>query len=283
MSIENSEVEQWLIRSGVSPQVVTKDWGYGASEPLEDDTEGQEEDSSELPEPYETEAPQGVPEENPYNSWAINDEDEDDSDGDDGDNFMAKSVDQIYAEWIEFEKGGPGSGEHPGHPFRGNKFTGGIFNAKAHNDRPGYMTAGMHTHLSAAHDRVAKGNAAMAAGHFSVARKHFNEAAWHYGMAAKNSTGPNSGTYHQMGAAGYALAHHSGDMAKLASISTGKFRRAARSGADGTTLQLLGQAATTAQNEAHSAASALNTHANSISAYRQNRALQSTINRTVGV
>ena len=45
--------------------------------------------------------------------------------------------DSQIEEWLVLAKGGPGSGEHPGHPFRGNGTTGGVPQARNHDNPEG--------------------------------------------------------------------------------------------------------------------------------------------------
>jgi len=115
------------------------------------------------------------------------------------------------------EKGGPGSGEHDGHPFRGNGHTSASFQATAHNARGDEYLSG-NTHLALAKQEADAAQASLRAGQHGDAMRHFNEAARHAAWAArKQDTGT---TGHQQAKALYASAHHAGDLAEIASKAT---------------------------------------------------------------
>jgi hypothetical protein len=147
----------------------------------------------------------------------------------------------IIPEWvIDFTKGGPGSGEHKGHPFRGNGSTGAVFQAGAHNDRPNTTGWGHGQHLDAANSRVQAGLAALHSGNYGMAMHHFNEAAYHAATAAKilNKNGADR-DLHQSAKVLYASAHHAGEAAMHANKATYDYARAIRSGIDSHTASLL--------------------------------------------
>lgn len=111
------------------------------------------------------------------------------------------------------EKGGQGSGEHAGHPFRGNGHTVASFQAGAHNVHGDENLSG-HYHLAAAAANVAAGQRALAAGDHGSARAQMNEAARHAAWAARqHDTGPQ---LHQAAKSLYAAAHTAGDQAETA-------------------------------------------------------------------
>jgi len=161
-------------------------------------------------------------------------------------------------EW-DVAKGGEGSGEHYGHPFRGNKWTSVLFNAAAHNAHAEHRLTPMQAHLN---DAIGHNNAAQQAlheGRFGDARKHFNWAAFHFGQVGRKSSQAGSARsqdVHQMAVKGMAAAHHAGDMAEYASLKVNDFARAIRQrNDDPTTLMALSGIAAAAQAKAHSAGS----------------------------
>jgi len=128
------------------------------------------------------------------------------------------------AEWeLSFEKGGPGSGEHSGHPFRGNQFSsavGGTEGSKFFNPRPGTegWTHGQHLDAAAAHIAAAKD--AMSRRNFSLAHQHFNEAAYHASMAASKLQTRGGFTHTGLGGQAdllYSAAHLAGNAAEALS------------------------------------------------------------------
>lgn len=133
-------------------------------------------------------------------------------------------------------KGGAGSGEHDGHPFRGNRFTVGSAEKQAmyHDVRSGTENFHHGEHLDAADAHVKAGEAAMKAGEFGVARSHFNEAAYHASQATHQLRDPNYPTTNKKLADHanelYYRAHKAGDAAQKASKSTNAVGRHERRG-----------------------------------------------------
>ena len=144
------------------------------------------------------------------------------------------------AEWVvEFWKGGPGSGEPVGHPFRGNRYTGGVQSSTHHRDRnrPHARNYGHAQHLTAAHGHVMAAQAAMAAGEHGIARHHFNEAAYHAAKASDQIQ--HGGGNREMGhhaEALYHAAHHAGDAAERAGYLTNRHQAAVSRGRETTTV-----------------------------------------------
>lgn len=166
---------------------------------------------------------------------------------------LRKSVGEIE-EW-DVAKGGEGSGEHMGHPFRGNKWSSGLFNTAAHNEYASHRLTPMQAHLNDAIGHQHAAQQALHEGRFGRAMHHFNKAAMHFGaVARKSEQGGKSAsqTIHQKAAEGYAAAHHAGDMAEYASLKVNDFARAMRQGNDDpTTLMMLSGVASEAQSKAH--------------------------------
>jgi hypothetical protein len=185
------------------------------------------------------------------------------------------NIENEAAEWVvsfwknaevsasEIAKGGEGSGEHVGHPFRGNRYTGGVQSASHHETRPGTENFGHAQHLTAASSHIAAGRVAMAHGQFGIARGHFNEAAYH---AAKASSiiQHGGGTHHgganrEMGHHAemlYHAAHHAGDAAERANYLTNAHQDAVASGRGSTVVtreQLLNTAAGRAASSTNNA------------------------------
>jgi hypothetical protein len=161
----------------------------------------------------------------------------------------------IVPEWVlELTKGGPGSGEHAGHPFRGNGSTGAITQAFAHDPR-GDEHMSYHEHLDMATARIMAAQAAHAAGRYGEAMHHFNMAARHGAWAAQklNANGADK-SLHQSSKTLYAAAHHAGDMEGLANKSTRALAAAVRRGADQNTVSMLAGRATIATHAASLAA-----------------------------
>ena len=133
----------------------------------------------------------------------------------------------------EFGKGGPGSGEHDGHPFRGNQHSSVISAAGYHNDRgdKGYNHA---DHLAAAHDHEAAAKEAAARGEMTTAASHHDEAAYHYSAAAhqlQTTKGEYTNrTLAQRAEMGYLANHNAGNDARTASKAIGDYSRAVQSG-----------------------------------------------------
>lgn len=114
---------------------------------------------------------------------------------------------------VEVEKGGPGSGDTVGHPFRGNGHTGATTAAGGHNIHGDENMSG-HYHLAAAAANVAAANRSLAAGQHGAARQQFNEAARHAAWAARqHDTGQQ---LHQAAKSLYAASHTAGDQAEVA-------------------------------------------------------------------
>ena len=177
-------------------------------------------------------------------------------------------------EWeIVLEKGGPGSGEQAGHPFRGNGHTGAVFAAGAHNSRGDEsMSSGQHMDASNAHAQM--GIQALHAGQYGLAAKHFDESARHGAFAAKilNQSGAAK-DLHQATKMSYANAHHAGDMARLANKSVRSYARSVNHGADAHTADLAAMDAQKAVAQAHAAAAAVSAIHSEISAARMGNAI----------
>lgn len=142
--------------------------------------------------------------------------------------ITTRELEQI-PEWeLNFEKGGPGSGEPVGHPYRGNQFTSGVGGAehsKYFNPRPG--TEGWHhgQHLEAASAHMAAAKEAMSHRNFSLAKTHFNEAAYHATTAASKLQTRGGFTHRGLGGQAdmlYTAAHLAGNAAgQLSGHQTG--------------------------------------------------------------
>ena len=175
---------------------------------------------------------------------------------------MSDYIDNEIQEWIiplyksgeSVIKGGPGSGEHEGHPFRGNGSTGGMPQAKAFNPR-GDENRSMTYHAIGHANRVAQAMAAIHRGDFGAAMRHFNEASRHGAHVAMKAHGVDK-SLHQAGKNAYATAHHAGDLAQIANKANNDLARAVRNGADAASISMLTQAAKDATNAAIGAAGA---------------------------
>lgn len=146
--------------------------------------------------------------------------------------------DEVTRPSMEFNvgKGGAGSGEHEGHPFRGNRFTVGHAEKQAmyHDVRSGTEDFHHGEHLDAANSHIKAAESAMKAGDFSVARSHYNEAAYHASQAThqlRDASYPH--TNDKLAAKAndlYYKAHKAGDAAGKAGKSSGDVRRHERQG-----------------------------------------------------
>ena len=179
-------------------------------------------------------------------------------------------------EWlIDFYKGGPGSGEHEGHPFRGNGHSGGVPQASRHNPR-GDEHLGSHYHVTQAHAHISAGNAALHAGDFGSAMRHFNDAARHGAWAGKRAMGEKKKPEftHRDAKTTYAIAHSAGDKAELANKSVRYYAKLLREGADPDTLALASQKAQSDVQAAKDAGSAAQLHMSGVMSGRFTHALQ---------
>ena len=168
-----------------------------------------------------------------------------------------KKADETPTEIVE--KGGPGSGEQDGHPFRGNRYTGGVQSAGHHNVRPGTERYSHGQHMTAAGAHISAARSAINQGEHGIAMKHFNEAAYHAAQASKKLQEPGGFTNHELGQQAEALyhaAHHAGDAAERASKATNDAREGLRSGVDSTTQGLLSAQAANARAMAENTARA---------------------------
>lgn len=153
-------------------------------------------------------------------------------------NALLRLRDEVTRPSMEFNigKGGAGSGEHEGHPFRGNRFTVGHAEKQAmyHDVRSGTENFHHGEHLDAANSHIKAAESAMKAGDFSVARSHYNEAAYHASQAThqlRDASYPH--TNDKLAAKAndlYYKAHKAGDAAGKASKSGGDVRRHERQG-----------------------------------------------------
>jgi hypothetical protein len=176
-------------------------------------------------------------------------------------------------EWeIDLTKGGPGSGPGTGHPFRGNRWTSGIFNAMHSNLRGGAQEMGPSQHLDTANGHIQAGLAAIHAGRYGEARMHLNEAAYHAGHASAKMQG-GSRALHVAAKDLSVAAHHAGNMAELASKATNDVSRAMRAGVDAHTTGLLGGIAARATQDAFNSASDVSGRMAGIQASRVGNAL----------
>jgi len=179
-------------------------------------------------------------------------------------------------EWlIPLYKGGEGSGEHKGHPFRGNGHTGGVPQAGHHNPR-GDEHLGSHYHVTQAHSHIQAGNAALHAGDYGSAMRHFNEAARHGAWAGKKVMGEKKQPEftHRDAKTTYAIAHSAGDKAQLANKSVRAYAKMLREGADHDALAMAAQKAQADVQSAMEAGSSTQSHINSVMSGRFAHALQ---------
>ena len=171
---------------------------------------------------------------------------------------QAEVVSEIAIDEADIEKGGAGSGEHSGHPFRGNRYTSGVQSARHHETslRPGTENYNHGQHLTAASSHIAAGRVALAHGEYGIASKHFNEAAYHASQASSQIVhGAGSREMGHHAEVLYHAAHHAGDAAEKASYLTNKHEEAVGLGRGATVVtrdQLLdteaGRAATSTNN-----------------------------------
>jgi hypothetical protein len=163
---------------------------------------------------------------------------------------------EIKPDEADIEKGGPGSGEPDGHPFRGNRYTNGVQSAGHHNVIPGTEHYSHHENLTAASAHIAAGRTAAAHGQFGIARQHFNLAANHASQASSQIVhGAGSREMGHHAELLYHAAHHAGDAAEKASYLTNAHQDAVANGRGATVVtrdQLLnteaGRAATSVRN-----------------------------------
>jgi len=188
---------------------------------------------------------------------------------------MSDNFDEIEVWELDFSvfKGGPGSGEHVGHPFRGNGHSGGVVQAGHHNPR-GDEGRDHHYHYDQATLHTHAGLSALHAGDYGSAMRHFNEAARHGAWGAKKllESGEDR-SLHQAGKQTYAIAHHAGDLAQIANQSTRALAKAVKEGADPTIIAGMSQKATADQANASKAADTLSSNISEISGMRLSNAV----------
>jgi len=159
---------------------------------------------------------------------------------------MSEISNADVAEWVvsfwkqapsEIAKGGPGSGEGPGHPFRGNRYTGGVQSAGHHEMREHSRGWGHGQHMTGAAARIAAGRVALAHGDHGQAREHFNEAAFHASQASSQiAHGAGSRELGHHAEALYHAAHHAGDAAEKAGYLTNRHGEAIGNGRETTVV-----------------------------------------------
>ena len=194
-------------------------------------------------------------------------------------NSMTNNINEVFEWALTFEKGGQGSGEHDGHPFRGNGHTGGVPQA-AHHDTRGEVNWSHHDHLDAATSHINAAMAALHAGKFGTARAFFNEAAYHMAHAATilNKSGEDT-SLHQMGKSGYAINHNAGDMAELANKAMNEYATALRRGNDQNAISMAALRAQIAQKGAMDAGATAASHLSQITSHRLGSAMLDAANQ----
>ena len=173
-------------------------------------------------------------------------------------------------------KGGDGSGEHDGHPFRGNRYTAGIHSAgRFSNLRE--RTADWHhgQHLDAAKAHIEAAKAAVAAGHFNQAANHMDEAAYHASRAGELVQSsrlqypwgdPHTG---RMAVALHEAAHSSGEALRQASRDSNHLLSANAARLDARTMGDRITASTGSQKLAHASIASVEAAHNSLNAARE--------------
>ena len=156
------------------------------------------------------------------------------------------------------------SGEGPGHPFRGNRWTSAVGSADQHNMRRGTESFDHGQHLDAAKAHIDAAHRALAGGHYNEAGHHFDEAAYHAAQATKLIQSPRH-EYPFGGTQGtrrlgektsslYESLHSAGEAARAASRDTGRLMKATAGGADSRVLGQLRSQASRSQALAHASA-----------------------------
>ena len=183
---------------------------------------------------------------------------------------VEKSAD--VEEWnIPVYKGGQGSGEQAGHPFRGNRWTAGTGSSDHHDDR-GDKSRNHGYHLDAAASHIAAGRAAQAQGDHGAAMRHFNEAAYHASQASAKLQNPGGFTNRTLGGSAetlYHLAHDAGNASEKANFANREVTRYTRDGGnDPAELASLQKAASDATSAANQMGSTLESHAATVDSIR---------------
>jgi len=183
---------------------------------------------------------------------------------------VEKSAD--VEEWtIPVYKGGQGSGEQAGHPFRGNRWTAGTGSSAHHDDR-GDKGKNYGYHLDAAASHIIAGRAAQSQGDHGAAMRHFNEAAYHASQASAKLQKPGGFTNRTLGGAAetlYHLAHDAGNASEKANFANREVTRYTRDGGnDPAELASRQQAASSATEAANRMGSTLESHAATVDSVR---------------
>jgi hypothetical protein len=155
---------------------------------------------------------------------------------------MTDNLDIIPNWVIDLTKGGPGSGEHEGHPFRGNRWThSGPEQAVRHNLNGNERTMSASDHFATAKAHMLAGMNLLHQGKFNQAADRFDKAAKHGALASRKG----SGMKYQRGDDLYHDAHLAGEFARLASRAHGHLNSHTEvSPGDLRTLNNLGRTAT---------------------------------------
>jgi len=183
---------------------------------------------------------------------------------------VEKSAD--VEEWtIPVYKGGQGSGEQAGHPFRGNRWTAGTGSSAHHDDR-GDKGKNYGYHLDAAASHIIAGRAAQSQGDHGAAMRHFNEAAYHASQASAKLQKPGGFTNRTLGGSAetlYHLAHDAGNASEKANFANREVTRYTRDGGnDPAELASRQQAASSATEAANRMGSTLESHAATVDSVR---------------
>lgn len=167
---------------------------------------------------------------------------------------MSNDFSTTVANWLEqVLKGGQGSGEGAGHPFRGNRYTSGVGAAKTHDSRVGTEKFGYGEHLDSASQYVSIANAYASRGEYGLARSAMNEAAYHSSQASKALLGVDRNLGNSA-KSGYTYFHHAANLCEVASKAVNDYESALRTGVkDPTILANLRSSAEGARSSADSA------------------------------
>jgi hypothetical protein len=144
---------------------------------------------------------------------------------------MSNDFSTTVANWLEqVLKGGQGSGEGAGHPFRGNRYTNGVNASKTHDTRAGTEKFNYGQHLDSASQHVSIAKAYASRGEYGLARTALNEAAYHSAQAAKALVGVDRHLGNQA-KSGYTYFHHAANLCEVASKAVNDYESALRSNA----------------------------------------------------
>jgi len=165
---------------------------------------------------------------------------------------MLDSTSEAISAWFEsiFK------GEHPGHPFRGNRYTNGVSAGKTHDSRPGTETFNYAQYLDSAKSAVMSASTALRTSDYGEAMRQLNEAAYHSSQAASKLQNPGGYKNKNLGneaKENYSMFHHAGNLCEIANKAIHDYARAVKQNATQEEIQGLRTTAESARATADSA------------------------------